>query len=225
MWLFGGMQFFVNVSWVFLITSLPDFLKDRYAADTEDGRADADGAPWPSAAWGWPWADCSPTGCTTVSARAGAGPSRSAVVMVGCAITYVSATMLPTAWAVIVALGVMAFLVDLANPTIWAFAQDVGGRYVGASLGWGNMLGNFGAAASPILLQLVRKSYGWDVAFLICAGSFVLAGCVRRRAERPDPGGPRDRAGPGGGGLQGAVTGVTPLLPGRGYDRETCWRE
>jgi nitrate/nitrite transporter NarK len=91
-------------------------------------------------------------------------------------LTYLSATQLPSAWTVIVALGFMAFLVDLSNPTIWAFAQDVGGRHVGAALGFGNMLGNFGAAASPVILQLVRKSLGWDVAFLICAGSFVLAG-------------------------------------------------
>jgi MFS family permease len=99
-----------------------------------------------------------------------------AAMMLGCAATYLAATVLPTAWAVIVALGVMAFLVDLSNPTIWAFAQDVGGRYVGASLGWGNMLGNLGAAVSPVLLQLVRHSFGWDVTFLMCAGSFVLAG-------------------------------------------------
>jgi len=175
MWLFGGLQFFVNVSWAFLITSLPDFLNDRFGADPEDvGRMQtvalaigclgmALGGLFADLMYGWlgpRWGRSAPL----------------AVVMAGCAITYLSATVLPTAWAVIVSLGVMAFLVDLANPTIWAFAQDVGGRYVGASLGWGNMLGNFGAAASPVVLQLVRAKLGWDVAFLICAGSFVLAG-------------------------------------------------
>jgi nitrate/nitrite transporter NarK len=92
-----------------------------------------------------------------------------------CAVTYVAATQLPTAWAVIVALAMMAFLVDLGIPAVWAFAQDVGGRYVGAALGFGNMLGNFGAAAAPILMQFVRKEFGWNVAFFMCAGSFVLA--------------------------------------------------
>jgi ACS family glucarate transporter-like MFS transporter len=174
MWLFGGLQFFVNVSWAFLITSLPDYLKDRFDSDTEAvGRMQtvalaigcagmALGGLFADAMFRWfgpRWGRSAPL----------------AVVMLACAVTYLSATVLPTAWAVIVALGLMAFLVDLANPTIWAFAQDVGGRYVGASLGWGNMLGNFGAAVSPVLLQIVRKSAGWDVAFLICAGSFVLA--------------------------------------------------
>ena len=78
----------------------------------------------------------------------------------------------------------MAFCVDLANPSVWAFAQDVGGRNVGASLGWGNMLGNFGAAIAPVALQFVRKQVNnqtndgilaWNVAFFLCAGSFVLA--------------------------------------------------
>ena len=62
-----------------------------------------------------------------------------------CALAFFMAPALPSAWAVVAALGVMAFLVDLSNPSIWSFAQDVGGRNVGAALGWGNMWGNLGA--------------------------------------------------------------------------------
>jgi sugar phosphate permease len=175
MWLFGGLQFFVNVSWAFLITNLPKYLKDRFGAGVEDV------GPMQTVALTIGCLGMALGGLFADQMYRWFGPrwGRSiplAIVMLACAVTYLSATALPTAWAVIVALGLMAFLVDLANPTIWAFAQDVGGRYVGASLGWGNMLGNFGAAASPILLHLVRQSFGWDVAFLICAGSFVLAG-------------------------------------------------
>jgi nitrate/nitrite transporter NarK len=192
MWLFGGLQFFVNVSWAFLITSLPDYLKDRFGADTQDVgqmQATALAIGCLGMALGGLFADLM---FRWLGPRWGRSVPL-AVVMVGCAITYLSAIVLPTAWAVIVALGVMAFLVDLANPTIWAFAQDVGGRYVGASLGWGNMLGNFGAAASPIVLFVVRTEFGWDVAFLICAGSFVLGGACGAAMNalipvtRPDP--------------------------------------
>lgn len=175
MWLFGGVQFFVNVGWAFLITNLPKYLKDRFGAGVEDvGRMQtvALAIGCLGMALGGLFADLM---YRTLGPRWGRSVPL-AVVMVACAVTYLSATMLPSAWAVIVALGLMAFLVDLANPTIWAFAQDVGGRYVGASLGWGNMLGNFGAATSPVLLQIVRDSYGWDMAFLVCAWSFVLAG-------------------------------------------------
>jgi sugar phosphate permease len=76
---------------------------------------------------------------------------------------------------VVAALGVMAFLVDLHNPTIWSFAQDVGGKNVGAALGFGNMLGNLGAALSPILLTEVRDAAGWSAVFTCCGCSFVAA--------------------------------------------------
>jgi MFS family permease len=118
-----------------------------------------------------------------------------ASVLFLCAVTYFVATLMPTAWGVVAALAVMAFLVDLGVPSIWAFAQDVGGRQAGAALGFGNMLGNFGAAASPVALQLIRKEFGWDVAFLTCAGCFVLAGTcglnlnalIPVARETPDP--------------------------------------
>lgn len=175
MWLFGAAQFFVNVSWVFLITSLPTYLVHRFNVNPDEvGEMQtvalmiglvgmASGGFFADAMYRWlgpRWGRSVPI----------------AIVMTLCAGTYALATQLPTAWGVIIALGMMAFLVDLGIPTIWAFAQDVGGRNVGAALGWGNMLGNFGAAASPVLLQIVRKEFGWDVAFFLCAGSFVLAG-------------------------------------------------
>lgn len=175
MWFFGGMQFFVNVSWAFLITYLPAYLQEKFQADVKDvGRMQTValaigclgmmfGGLSADLMYRWlgpRWGRSGPIG----------------VMMFGCAVTYLSATVLPTAWAVIVALGLMAFLVDMANPSMWAFAQDVGGRHVGAALGWGNMIGNFGAAASPVVLHLVRTEYGWEVAFYMCAGSFVLAG-------------------------------------------------
>ncbi|HEY2911069.1 MAG TPA: hypothetical protein VGI99_12530, partial [Gemmataceae bacterium] len=61
------------------------------------------------------------------------------------------------------------------NPCIWSFAQDVGGRNVGAALGWGNMWGNLGAALSPVLLTEIRLEAGWNVAFTCCGIAFALA--------------------------------------------------
>src|SRR5207248_6893389 len=91
----------------------------------------------------------------------------------GCAAVFWTIPTLPTAWAVIVALGVMAFLVDLHNPSIWSFAQDVGGKNVGAALGWGNMWGNLGAALSPRLLTQIRLAAGWNTAFVCCGVAFA----------------------------------------------------
>jgi nitrate/nitrite transporter NarK len=78
---------------------------------------------------------------------------------------------------VVVALGVMAFLVDLHNPTVWSFAQDVGGKNVGAALGFGNMWGNLGGGVSPILLGGVARSAGWNAAFVVCGCAFTAAAC------------------------------------------------
>ena len=65
---------------------------------------------------------------------------------------------------------------DLGTASGWAYCQDVGGRYVGSVLGWGNMWGNLGATVSPILLAWVFTSYGFDVMFYVCAGAFCFAG-------------------------------------------------
>ena len=73
------------------------------------------------------------------------------------------------------ALGAMAFLVDMHNPTIWSFAQDVGGKNVGAALGWGNMWGNLGAALSPVLMTAIQKAAGWDAVFIVGGSAFVTS--------------------------------------------------
>jgi hypothetical protein len=52
----------------------------------------------------------------------------------------------------------------------------VGGRYVGAVLGWGNMWGNIGAAVSPIVLNRVITGAGWNALFATCAAAFFLSG-------------------------------------------------
>jgi MFS family permease len=89
---------------------------------------------------------------------------------------YLACTTLNSPWTVAIALAVMAVSVDVGVPSVWAFAQDVGGRHVGATLGWGNMWGNLGAAASPLALGAIQRTYGWDALFVTCAGCFAIAG-------------------------------------------------
>jgi hypothetical protein len=72
--------------------------------------------------------------------------------------------------------------------------QDVGGRYVGSVLGWGNMWGAVGAAVSPLVLEalIYRAGLGWDVAFLTCAGAFLLSGLAALGVDARVPVIPRD---------------------------------
>ena len=72
----------------------------------------------------------------------------------------------------------MAFGVDFAVPSMWAFNQDVGGEFAGSILGWGNMWGNLGAAASPPLLVYVSEKYDWNTMFFFCGAVMALGSII-----------------------------------------------
>jgi MFS family permease len=174
MWLFGAVQFGVNVGWALLITLLPTYLKETFNVPLKEvGRMQA--AALTIGCLGMLFG-----GAFTDWLRGKLGPKygRSvpiAAALSGCVVVFLVVPHLPNAWAVVVALGLMAFLVDMHNPSIWSFAQDVGGKSVGAALGWGNMWGNLGAALSPVLLTEVRHAAGWNAAFGCCALAFGCA--------------------------------------------------
>jgi sugar phosphate permease len=174
MWLFGAVQFGANVGWAFVVTLLPTYLNEVFGVPLEK-RGEMQSIVLYVGCIGMILG-----GVVTDWLRQRLGPrlGRSlpiGVTLGGCAAAMFLAPALATVWAVIAALGVMAFLVDLHNPSIWSFAQDVGGRNVGAALGWGNMWGNLGAAASPVLLGRVAKAAGWDAAFVVCGVAFAAA--------------------------------------------------
>lgn len=174
MWLFGGVQFGVNVGWVLLITTLPVYLKDMFDTPVETiGLMQT-----VALTMGLLGMACG--GVFTDWLRAKLGPKRGrsvpiALALSACAVAFLVVPTLPTPWAVVFALGVMAFFVDMHNPSIWSFAQDVGGKNVGAALGWGNMWGNLGAAISSRLLIEIRYAAGWNAAFFCCAFAFACA--------------------------------------------------
>lgn len=83
-------------------------------------------------------------------------------------------------WLYVGGLCVSAMFTDFGTPPIWAYAQDVGGRFAGSIFGWGNMWGNLGAAVAPLVynacLGETPSIAQWNVVFAVCCGSFVLAG-------------------------------------------------
>ena len=186
MWLFGLVQFGVNVGWAFLITKLPAMLQERYGA-TDDQKGDIAALP--------AWASC--VGMflggfigDAMVRRYGLRWGRRlpiATMLFVAGLAYLLCPTLDTPWSVAVALAVMAVSVDIGVPSIWAFAQDVGGRHVGAALGWGNMFGNLGAAVSPLALGAIQRAYGWDAMFLTCAGCFAVAGVAALNLDATRP--------------------------------------
>ncbi|MBL8850072.1 MAG: MFS transporter [Planctomycetaceae bacterium] len=93
----------------------------------------------------------------------------------------------PSPWVCIVLLSAVAFGTDLGSPAIWSICQDVGGRSVATVLGWGNMWGNIGGFAAPMLLGWVSRQWNWDVTFVLCALSFWIAGTAALFVDATQP--------------------------------------
>lgn len=174
MWFFGSLQFGVNLGWAFLVTLFPIYLKEVFDLPPKQIGL------MQTVVLGIGCLGMVSGGLVTDAVRRRLGPKlgRSVpigVALGGCALALFSVPVLDSVWLVVVVLGLMAFLVDMHNPSIWSFAQDVGGRNVGAALGFGNMWGNLGAALSPVLLVAVKNAAGWDVVFLVGGSAFAAA--------------------------------------------------
>jgi ACS family glucarate transporter-like MFS transporter len=103
------------------------------------------------------------------------------------ALAFLACPGMPDAITATAMLCLVAVATDLGVPAVWAFKQDVGGRYVGAVLGWGNMWGNLGAAVSPLVLNAVISGLGWQEAFWTCAAGFLLAGLAALGVDARSP--------------------------------------
>jgi len=174
MWFFGSLQFGVNLGWVFLVTLFPTYLKEVFELPPKTIGL------MQTVVLGIGCLGMISGGVVTDMVRRRLGPrlGRSVpigVALGGCALALAVVPALGSVWLVVVVLGLMAFLVDMHNPSIWSFAQDVGGKNVGAALGFGNMWGNLGGALSPVLLTAVKNAAGWDVVFVVGATAFAAA--------------------------------------------------
>jgi ACS family glucarate transporter-like MFS transporter len=186
LWLISIVSFFTNVGWVFLITSFPRFLKEEHHVGVV---ARSWMAFLPLAVGivgmylgGWL--------TDRLKSAYGAWWGRSFflgfsrfLVMAG----FLGCVWLRTPWGVTLALVLVAWATDLGTPVLWAYSQDVGGRYVGSVLGWGNMWGNLGGAVSPLILGWVASYWSWDAMFLTCAGAFLLAGICSLAVDATRP--------------------------------------
>jgi sugar phosphate permease len=175
LWLVSWVQFCTNLGWAFLLTWLPDYLKEEHNVPIETrgwmaGLTLVVGIPGMFLG-GWL--------SDRLTARLGPWWGRSGLLALTRFLVlgaFLACVWLRSPWEVTLALAVVSFGTDLGTPAVWAYCQDVGGRHVGSVLGWGNMWGNFGAWLSPVLLAVVVQEIGWDAMFLTCAGAFLVAG-------------------------------------------------
>jgi ACS family glucarate transporter-like MFS transporter len=174
LWLMCVNQFGGNVGWVFLLTWLPRYLLEVHSV------------PFVERSWmaavplGVGWMGILLGGWLTdrITGRFGLR-WRTAPIVIGryvAAVAYLACLFVPNAWVATAAFALIAFANDMGNPSSWSYKQDVGGRHVGAIHGWANMWGNFGAAVSPLFLQVLIREFGWNAAFVAGATAFVIAG-------------------------------------------------
>ncbi len=182
------MQAFTNIGWLFVVTWLPRYLDQVHgvplkwqaimtAIPTGAGILGMYlGGWWTDLATqyaGRKWGRRLPVLATRFSA--GLGYAICLTLSICC---VPGAAWLP--WAYVAALCLMAFSVDMGNPAVWGYAQDVGGKFTGSVLGWANMWGNLGAAVAPLIYNAVLGEHpqaaDWTTMFGICLLAFVLSG-------------------------------------------------
>ncbi len=183
-------QFLTNIGWLFVVTWLPRYLGDVHQVPLQEQAAMTAvptiagivgmlcGGRWTDVAarrFGLKWGRCLPITLTRFTAAAGYG------LCLTLGLLYVpdpASRWLP--WMIILGLSVATFSCDLGVPAMWAYSQDVGGKYTASIMGWSNMHGNFGAAVAPILYNTILGETPtlaqWNTLFAFCTGVFVLSG-------------------------------------------------
>ncbi|HEY3966084.1 MAG TPA: MFS transporter [Planctomycetaceae bacterium] len=179
LWLSSISQFGTNAAWLFFVTYLPRYLMEIHNVPILE-RSWMTAIP-PIAGIAGMFLG----GCLTDSLvrRIGLRWGRAlpmSLTRFFAAATYLACLWIKSPWPATIAFALGFFFVDLGVSATWAFMQDVGGKHVGAILGWGNMWGNVGAAVAPFIYQRVLGNNpvhaDWNAMFMVCAALFVLSG-------------------------------------------------
>lgn len=154
-------QFGTNLGWSFIITVMPTYLKQA------KGASDLAAGWMGTVVWGVSVLAMVCGGPLTdrMTRRFGMRWGRMGTMIVTrflSAAGFVVALYTQGPWPTAIALAIVMFFCDLGIPAAWAFAQDVGGRSVGAVLGWSNMVGNLGAGATPHIYDWFNKMCGTE---------------------------------------------------------------
>ena len=176
LWLISGSQFFANIAWTFLVLQMPRYLQEAHKLSFTD-RSFYATVPL-IAGWGGMFLG----GLATDRCVKRFGLRLGRVIpLVGSRLLATSAflglLLEPSLPMAIALLSLVAVAADFASPATWAFNQDIGGRFIASTLGWGNMWGNIGSALSPLILaEALERTGTWTGPFLLCAATFATAG-------------------------------------------------
>ncbi len=169
----GGINFSINVGWIFVGTLLPTYLMRAFGKS----EVDAGFAASLTAAAGM--AGCLSGGWATdfLVRRFGLTWGRRLPCMASyaaAALAYFALTTLDDVRAIVAVLVVASFMGDFGLGAMWATFQDLGGAYAGTVLGAANMCGNIGAACAISVAGRYVESERWTLIFTASACAYLL---------------------------------------------------
>jgi sugar phosphate permease len=174
-WLLSVYQFGANFGWAFFLTYLNRYLQEVHGVtdDTERGTIQTIILTFalPALILGGLLTDM-------ITRRLGQRwgrvlPLTIPRILAGLAYAAVVLVEPGSVWTVTFLFATVLFCSEVCLPSIWAYCMDVGGRNTALVLGWGNMIGNLGAFASPVVVQYLVEHYGWNAVWLTCSGVFI----------------------------------------------------
>lgn len=177
LWLLSISGIGMNLGWAFLATNLGEYLNKVHGlAPAEAGRLQTIALALGMSGMlfgGW-W-------CDLLTRRFGLTWGRRLPFLIGgggAALVYLCFPLLSSAWGIVIACALVAFLADSIVPAVWAIDQDIGRQHVGATLAWTNMWGNLGASATPMVIPYVLRNTpywsDWRAVFWVSAAAFVV---------------------------------------------------
>lgn len=180
LWLGAFVQFAVNIGWAFLATWLPSYLTEHHEMDKLEGARYVTiilACGIPAQVFGGYLSDWA---VRRFGLRLGRILPVISASLIACG-AYLLCTRLEDVLAIVICCGVVSAMTDLANPSFWAFTQDIGGKNTATVLGWCNMWGNFGASLSAVLvpyLLKLGKNQGWGTAPIFVMFACAFLGCA-----------------------------------------------
>jgi nitrate/nitrite transporter NarK len=176
LWLISLLQLFTNIGWTFLVLQLPDYLQKVQHCSLESRSLHSSVPIWAGflgmffGGWFTDWS------AQRFGLRLGRMIPLSGTRFLAAA-AFLVLIFEPSLWMATAMFSLVAFSTDVGVPAVWAYNQDVGGRYIASVLGWGNMWGNIGSALSPlVVVEALERSGTWGAPFGICAAAFLAAG-------------------------------------------------
>ena len=176
-WMLWGQYFFMSYAWYFYITWFPTYLKEQFTGLDDMTRALL--ACVPLFFGGLGSLVCGLCSAALEQKFGSAALTRRVLGVGGMGLAGVMLiiSMQFTAPVVsVLAIGMAAFLSDLALPGAWGACMDVGGQHTGALAGSMNMMGNAGGAIAPMAVPLVlaATNNNWTLNMALFAFSYFL---------------------------------------------------